>query len=317
VALGELDVALREAVTALLRRADAAADHPPLPEPQYHALADDDGGHHEGRLVLVPRHSGDAGDAGGSALPGFALLTPARDGSTAIHIVTDPGHGEGGAPAEPELASDLIGAAVALADEEGPGTLHLWAMQAGPADDALARKHGFVRERDVIQMRVPLPLADDVLRATRPLATRPFVPGQDDEAWLRVNNRAFAGHPEQGQWTLAQLHERLAADWVDLDGFLVADDPDGEGLVGFCWTKIHRTRTPVLGEIYVIGVDPAHHGDGLGRALTVAGLNSMAARSVHVGMLYTDDSNETAVALYGRLGFTVDHIDRSYRRAVS
>jgi mycothiol synthase len=187
-------------------------------------------------------------------------------------------------------------------------------MQAGPADDGLARRHGFIPERDVIQMRVALPLSDEVERATRPIVTRPFVPGSDDQAWLRVNNRAFASHPEQGSWTEEQLHERLAADWVDLEGFLVADDPDGDGLIGFCWTKIHRRRTPVLGEIYVIGVDPAHHGDGLGRALTVAGLNNMAGRGVHVGMLYTDAENEAAVALYDRLGFTVDHVDRSYTR---
>ena len=316
VALSELDAQRREAVIALLARADAADDHPPLPEPQLHALADGGGTRHEGRLVLAEHASSD------KALAGFALLTHARDGSTAIHVVIDPalrmrnaGGEEGGAS---RLASELTSAAVTVADEDGTGRpLHLWAMQAGPADDQRAEDNGFVPERDVIQMRVPLPLAEDVLRATRPLATRPFVPGKDDEAWLRVNNRAFAEHPEQGSWTLEQLHERLAADWVDLDGFLVADDPDdpeGKSLIGFCWTKIHRKRSPVLGEIYVIGVDPAHHGGGLGRALTVAGLNSMADRGVHVGMLYTDDSNEAAVALYGRLGFTVDHVDRSYRR---
>lgn len=313
VALSELDAPRREAVTALLRRADAADDHPPLPEPQHHALVDGVVPHH-GRLVLAPRPGADR------SLAGFALLTPARDGSTTIHLVTDPelrsGPDHDGAAG---LASELTAAAVALADQDGTGRpLHLWAMQATPADDERAASNGFVPERDVIQMRVPLPLADDVLQGTRPLTTRPFVPGQDDEAWLRVNNRAFAEHPEQGSWTLPQLHERLAADWVDLDGFLVADDPEdpeGNGLIGFCWTKIHRNRSPVLGEIYVIGVDPAHHGGGLGRALTVAGLNALAARGVHVGMLYTDGSNEAAVALYGRLGFTVDHIDRSYLRA--
>jgi mycothiol synthase len=306
VALSDLDAPRREAVTGLLRRADAADDHPPLPEPQDHALADVGGTHHEGRLVLAEHDGAD------SPLAGLALLTPARDGSTTIHIVTDP------ALRDPGLASELIGAAVALSDKDRTGRpLHLWAMQAGPADDERARDNGFVPERDVIQMRVPLPLADDVLHATKPLTTRPFVPGKDDEAWLRVNNRAFAEHPEQGSWTLAQLHERLAAEWVDLQGFLVADDPDGPdrtGLVGFCWTKIHKNRSPVLGEIYVIGVDPAHHGTGLGRALTVAGLNSMAERGIHVGMLYTDDSNDAAIALYSRLGFTVDHVDRSYRR---
>jgi mycothiol synthase len=153
-----------------------------------------------------------------------------------------------------------------------------------------------------------------VVAATRPLATRPFVPGRDEAAWLDTNNRAFAGHPEQGGWTLATLRERMAADWVDLDGFLVADDPDGPGLIGACWTKIHLEHTPPLGEIYVIDVDPRHHGQGWGRSLTVAGLVHLAGRGLTVGMLYTDASNTAAVALYRSLGFTVDHVDRSYRR---
>ena len=86
------------------------------------------------------------------------------------------------------------------------------------------------------------------------------------------------------------------------------------GLIGSCWTKVHRDRTPVLGEIYVIAVDPRHHGQGWGRSLTVAGLESLWRRGVTVGMLYTDATNEVAVALYTSLGFTVDHVDRSYRR---
>ena len=112
---------------------------------------------------------------------------------------------------------------------------------------------------------------------------------------------------------MAQLRERMAADWVDLDGFLVADAPDGDGLIGSCWTKVHRASTPVLGEIYVISVDPRFHGQGWGRSLTVAGLVSLAARGVPVGMLYTDATNESAVTLYRSLGFSIDHIDRSYR----
>ena len=51
---------------------------------------------------------------------------------------------------------------------------------------------------------------------------------------------------------------------------------------------MHRDHDPTLGEIYVISVDPRHHGQGWGRSLTVAGLVSLAARGVPVGMLYAE-----------------------------
>ena len=287
----------RSSLGALLERAAAAHDHPALPEPQLLALTHPGGTPHDGRLVLARR---------GGELAGFALLSPARDGSTVLHVVVDPERGT------TALESALIRRAVQEAPAGFP--LHLWLMQATDADDERAGAEGFVPERDLLQMRVALPLPDDVLAATRPLATRPFVPGRDEVSWVETNNRAFAGHPEQGAWTVVDLHERMAADWVELDGFLVADDPDGPGLIGACWTKIHGDRTPPLGEIYVIDVDPRHHGQGWGRSLTVAGLVYLAGTGITVGMLYTDASNVAAVALYRSLGFTVDHVDRSYRR---
>jgi mycothiol synthase len=242
----------------------------------------------------------------GKDLVGCAMLSPARDGSTVLHVVVDPDAWS------TALESALIRRGVREAPAAFP--VHLWLMQATDADDDRAGAEGFVPERDLLQMRVALPLPDDVLAATRPLVTRPFVPGRDEGPWVETNNLAFDGHPEQGAWTVAELRERMAADWVELDGFLVADDPDGPGLIGACWTKIHRHRTPPLGEIYVIDVDPRHHGQGWGRSLTVAGLVYLAGTGITVGMLYTDASNVAAVALYRSLGFTLDHIDRSYRR---
>jgi mycothiol synthase len=285
----------RASLSALLERADAASDHPPLPEPQALAVSQVAQAPDGERVVLARQ---------GTELVGTALLSPARDGSTVVHVVVD--------PSAPALRQGLLERAVEEAPRSAP--IHLWVMQATASDDDSAAAEGFAPERDLLQMRVALPLHADVVAATRPLATRAFVIGGDEEPWVETNNRAFAGHPEQGAWTVAELQERMAADWFEVDDFLVADDPDGPGLIGACWTKVHRHRNPVLGEIYVIDVDPRHHGQGWGRSLTVAGLTHLAALGITVGMLYTDATNEAAVALYRSLGFTVDHIDRSYRR---
>ena len=175
-------------------------------------------------------------------------------------------------------------------------------LESEPATDADAEQAaaaGLTLVRCIDQLRIPLPLSCD----TTPLATRPFVPGLDDDAFLEVNNRAFAWHPDQSGWTSQHLQERMQQAWFDPAGFLL-HERDGR-LAGFCWTKIHPASDaePELGEIFVIAVDPDFHGLGLGRALTIAGLRSLAARSVAVGMLHVEHDNLAARNLYEDLGF--------------
>jgi mycothiol synthase len=67
-----------------------------------------------------------------------------------------------------------------------------------------------------------------------------------------------------------------------------------------------------MGEIFVIAVDPAFHGRGLGRAMTVAGLQSLHQRGIELGMLYVDAANVPAVSLYYDLGFTLHHVQRAF-----
>jgi mycothiol synthase len=210
------------------------------------------------------------------------------------------------------VADALLAATVDQVRGQGGGTLRLWVDHAQPSDDALARAHGFDVERELLQLRCPLPLTGGTPGAA--IVTRPFRVGVDEESWLHVNNRAFADHPEQGGWTLATLIEREQEDWFDPDGLLLLEE-DGV-VVGSCWTKVHAHTAPPMGEIYVIGVDPAYHGRGWGRSLTEAGLAWLAGRGLTVGMLYVDAHNLPAVTLYRSLGFHQHHVDRAYRRTV-
>jgi mycothiol synthase len=172
----------------------------------------------------------------------------------------------------------------------------------------VAGRLGLADHRDLYQLRRSLPVPGDHAerRAVASLALRPFEPGRDVEAWVRQNNRAFADHPDQGTQTSASLSATLAEPWVDLAGFLVADDPSRPGeLAGSCWTRHHPASdtAPELGEIFVIGVDPTWHGRGLGAQLVLAGLDHLADRGLATAMLYVDATNEPARRLYGRLGF--------------
>lgn len=171
-------------------------------------------------------------------------------------------------------------------------------------------------------MRRALPLDDDLRGATRDIAVRAF-DDEDADDLLRVNNRAFPWHPDQGGWDRAQLAARMAEPWFRPEDLLV-HTTDGQ-IDGFCWTKVHPARPngvddgprPPAGEIFVIAADPDTHGTGLGRALTVAGLDHLADQGLELALLYVEADNEPAIALYERLGFRVHHSDAGYAPARS
>ncbi len=221
---------------------------------------------------------------------------------------------QGRSPQAIDDLADRLWRAIAPAIEASAATsLELWAHPARPWHQGLADRHGLAEVRALHQLRCPLPVEIDVT----PVPSRPFRSGQDEAALLRVNNRAFAAHPDQGGMTETDLAEAASQPWFDPDGIRLHDDPDRPGvLAGFCWTKIHEPTTagePRLGEIYAIGIDPDHHGKGLGVPMTAAGLAWLVDQGLTTGMLYVEADNEPALRTYDRLGFVHHRTDRAWR----
>lgn len=227
----------------------------------------------------------------GDALVGYAQASAANDG-VVVGVVCP----------QPDVVEPLLRELLTMVPSTTAVTW--WTTQAS---SAAAAALALAPDRQLFRMGRPLPIAN-----TTDVALRPFRVGLDEQAWLTVNNAAFAAHGEQGGWDLETLQQRELEAWFDADGFLL-HERDGR-LAAFCWTKLHHGDV-LTGEIYVIAVHPDFHGLGLGKALTVAGLQHLQSRGAETAMLYVDAVNEAAVGLYRALGFVVEHTDQSYHRS--
>ena len=311
--LGPLDEAEVLAVTALVEAATEADGVRPLSEHVMLHLRY--GGDRPVRNVLL--YAGED-----LAAYGHLDVTDEVEGASA-ELVVHPEHRRRG------FGRRLV---EAVAAETRDGRLRLWAHGGHPGAAALADVLGFRESRALWQMRRSLyaPLPTPTWPAG--VSVRTFRPGEDDEPWVRVNAAAFADHPEQGRWSVADLHRRMHEPWFDPEGFFLAlRDGGGEGgrLVGFHWTKVHggdgahdldgphahegHGHDPI-GEVYVVGVDPAERGSGLGKALTLQGLRHLRGLGLPAAMLYVDADNEAAIRLYSALGFTRWETDVMFSR---
>jgi mycothiol synthase len=243
--------------------------------------------------------------ADGARIVGYLNLAPATETAPPMAELV----------VAPESRRRGVGAAMATAAKHKAGdATRFWAHgNLGPAR-ATAAALGLTPVRELWQMRRRL---HDLPEVSIPAGVqlRTYGGAADDAELLRVNNAAFAWHPEQGGLTPEDFAERRAEPWFAPDGLFLAFDERTDRLVGFHWTKVHADK-PGLGEVYVLGVDPGEQGRGLGRALTLVGLHHLAQRlstdSDPTVMLYTEADNTAAVRTYERLGFAVTSVDTAY-----
>lgn len=237
----------------------------------------------------------------GDELVGYAHLDTTGDafGNQVAEAIVHPAHRRVG------HGTRLVEAILDRAAEK----LRIWSHGDHPAAVRIAARENLVRVREMHRMRLtdlaglPAPVWPEGV------GVRTFVPGRDEAELVAVNGRAFDWHPEQGGLTVEEVVATEGEGWFDPKGFFLATRDDK--IVGFHWTKVHPGE---IGEVYVVGVDPAAQGGGLGKALTLIGLHHLRDLGLSEVILYVESDNSAAVALYDRLGFTVAETDVAYQR---
>lgn len=213
-----------------------------------------------------------------------------------------------------------LGLLLAEADRTAPGALRAWAHGENPAATALLAGAGFAPTRTLYRLALDPERLAAAIAGARPLPagyrTEAFDAANPAhiDAWVRVNAAAFADHPEQGSLTAAGFAALREQEWFDPQDLILAVNTASNDIVGFTWVKTLRTEDATETELYVLGVDPAYAGRGLGAALLGTTLARMRVHRPDRITLYVDGENTQARSLYARAGFEVDAVSTQWSR---
>jgi mycothiol synthase len=298
--LNHLSKSQQESVLALVKAAHDFDGTPPIAE----------------HVLLHLRHGGDKSDShlvieeNNQVIAYAHLDTTDLVAGPSVEAVVHPNHrGKG-------FGSSILKEAIKVCGDK----TRIWSH--GDLPDAKAIATSLKLERIWSNLLMSKPLGE-IQPVTSKYPIRTFIPDFDNKAFLSLNNKVFANYPDQGGWSEDDLKVRLNESWFDEKGFFVAEDK-GE-LIGFCWTKIHGAHThshsgedddhghEALGEIYVLAVNPDYKEQGVGRDLTITGLNYLKYRGLNNVMLYVGVENKPAFNLYKSLGFNEFGSDVMYR----
>jgi mycothiol synthase len=267
-------------VEAVLALAERARDHDgvdPLNEEARFSLTSHNAGHF---LATTDNH-----------LSGYLNWLPSL---ATAQLVVDPQHRRSG-----------IGRTLWQQLPEHQHRAGVWAFGNLASAQGFAAAIGLSAQRGLLMMSRPLAGAVTP-RVPAGLTLRGYR-SDDATELLAVNAAAFAHHREQGALDAAGLAQRMAEQWFDPDGLIVAADADG--IVGFHWTKVADVSA---GEVYVVAVAPRAQHRGYGKLLLEAGLSHLADKGLPTVELYVDTAEEIAVRMYERAGFSEAHRDVFY-----
>ena len=196
--------------------------------------------------------------------------------------------------------------AAPLATADAAGAVRVWLRGGDPDDVTAADAAGWRVRRALLVLGRDL---SDVAALPAPDGLRLVAAQQVEPAAVaELLDLAYAGprrdglveaDPDAGAWTVERFARVAAVALDDPSDLLVAVDDDGR-VVGVHWTG---RRAGAVGEVFNLAVDPACAGRGVAAWLLGAGLAHLRAAGHREVVLWVDERNAPARALYERAGF--------------
>lgn len=185
--------------------------------------------------------------------------------------------------------------------------LRTGARESEPERIAFLQAQGFVAERYFYRMGrsllepIPLPQFPTGFSLRS-------VEEQDAVLWVEMFNQTFIDHWNFHPMTVEQWHHYGTDPNYRPDHDLVAVSPEGR-LAAFCYCHISPERNQRTGRnegyVNLLGTRRGFRGQGLGRAMLLAGLHRLRQSGVETALLGVDADNPSgALQLYQSVGFS-------------
>lgn len=215
------------------------------------------------------------------------------------------------------LATRLFADATRRARELRVGVAHVSIMEDNLVAGEVLSRMGFSLVRRFLKLSLDMAEISGWDVESAAPGCRHLRAGEEAEL-TRIQNLTFAEHWGYHPNTVEEItYKTRRSDFSPEDVILAGE---GGWAIGFCWVRAAGwggATDDREGQIFMLGVDPAYRGRGIGKRLLLASLAYLKGKGLKAAGLFVDSENELALALYRSIGFEIQTSSLWYEKVIN